>query len=161
MNIREAKEEIIRTVRAYTAKDDRGCGRIPSVRQRPVLLIGPPGIGKTAIMEQAAEECGVVLSFYQSNDCSSVVQTVLEAGAKGFGGIVFNPAAWVDTGAEIAGALKQSGLPIVEVHMSNICKTADSHNVIAPSVTGLVTGFGEQVYSVGLKMLAAHLRADN
>ena len=54
MNIREAKEEIIRTVRAYTAKDDRGCGRIPSVRQRPVLLIGPPGIGKTAIMEQAA-----------------------------------------------------------------------------------------------------------
>ena len=45
MNIREAKEEIIRTVRAYTAKDDRGCGRIPSVRQRPVLLIGPPGKG--------------------------------------------------------------------------------------------------------------------
>ncbi|MCI9155741.1 MAG: type II 3-dehydroquinate dehydratase [Lawsonibacter sp.] len=114
-----------------------------------------------ARLEQTAEECGVVLSFYQSNDCSSVVQTVLEAGAKGFGGIVFNPAAWVDTGAEIAGALKQSGLPIVEVHMSNICKTADSHNVIAPSVTGLVTGFGEQVYSVGLKMLAAHLRADN
>ncbi len=64
MNIREAKEEIIRTVRAYTAKDDRGCGRIPSVRQRPVLLIGPPGIGKTAIMEQAAEECGVGLLAY-------------------------------------------------------------------------------------------------
>ncbi len=64
MNIREAKEEIIRTVRAYTAKDNRGCGRIPSVRQRPVLLIGPPGIGKTAIMEQAAEECGVGLLAY-------------------------------------------------------------------------------------------------
>lgn len=64
MNIREAKEEIIRTVRAYTAKDDSGSYRIPSVRQRPVLLIGPPGIGKTAIMEQAAKECGVGLLSY-------------------------------------------------------------------------------------------------
>ena len=64
MNIQEAKEEIIRTVRAYTAKDDNGCRRIPPARQRPVLLMGPPGIGKTAIMEQAAEECGVGLAAY-------------------------------------------------------------------------------------------------
>lgn len=64
MNIREAKEEIVRTVRAYTAKDDRGGYRIPPMRQRPVLLIGPPGIGKTAIMEQAAAECGVGLLAY-------------------------------------------------------------------------------------------------
>lgn len=64
MNIQEAKEEIVRTVRAYTAKDDGGCYRVPPVRQRPVLLMGPPGIGKTAIMEQAAEECGVGLAAY-------------------------------------------------------------------------------------------------
>lgn len=64
MNIQEAKEEIIRTVCAYTAKDDYGCFCIPTVRQRPVLLMGPPGIGKTAIMEQAAEECRVGLVAY-------------------------------------------------------------------------------------------------
>lgn len=64
MNIQEAKEEIIRTVRAYTAKDELGCFQIPVVRQRPVLLIGPPGIGKTAIMEQAAKECGTGLVAY-------------------------------------------------------------------------------------------------
>ncbi|MDE6960179.1 MAG: MoxR family ATPase, partial [Lachnospiraceae bacterium] len=64
MNIQEAKEEVIRTIKAYTAKDDRGQPRIPSVRQRPVLLIGPPGIGKTAIMEQAAKECQVGLISY-------------------------------------------------------------------------------------------------
>lgn len=64
MNIREAKDEIIRTVRAYTAKDGAGCFRVPVVRQRPVFLMGPPGIGKTAIMEQAAEECGVGLVAY-------------------------------------------------------------------------------------------------
>ncbi len=64
MNIREAKEEIVRTIRAYTAKDDRGCWRIPPVRQRPVLLMGPPGIGKTAIMEQIAQELGIALVSY-------------------------------------------------------------------------------------------------
>lgn len=64
MNIKEAKEEICHTVRAYTAKDERGHYRIPAVRQRPVLLIGPPGIGKTAIMEQAAKECNVGLVAY-------------------------------------------------------------------------------------------------
>lgn len=64
MNIKEAREEICHTVRAYTAKDKRGRYRIPAVRQRPVLLIGPPGIGKTAIMEQAARECKVGLVAY-------------------------------------------------------------------------------------------------
>lgn len=64
MNIQEAKDEIVRTVHTYTAKDSSGCYLIPAVRQRPVLLIGPPGIGKTAIMEQAASECGVGLAAY-------------------------------------------------------------------------------------------------
>ncbi|MDO5409854.1 MAG: AAA family ATPase [Lachnospiraceae bacterium] len=64
MNIQEAKEEICRTVLAYTRKNEDGSYRIPAVKQRPVLLIGPPGIGKTAIMEQAAQECGVGLVAY-------------------------------------------------------------------------------------------------
>ncbi|MDO4617487.1 MAG: MoxR family ATPase [Lachnospiraceae bacterium] len=64
MNIQEAKDEIIRTVRIYTAKNDKGQYRIPAVHQRPILLIGPPGIGKTAIMRQAAEACQVGLVSY-------------------------------------------------------------------------------------------------
>lgn len=64
MNIHDAKQEIINTVRAYTTKDENGCYRVPVLRQRPVLLIGPPGIGKTAIVEQAASECGVGLVAY-------------------------------------------------------------------------------------------------
>ena len=54
MNIKEAKEEILHTIQIYTRKDAHGQYLMPSVRQRPVLLIGPPGIGKTAIMEQIA-----------------------------------------------------------------------------------------------------------
>ncbi len=64
MNIKRAKEEIINTVKAYLATDEYGNYRIPYLRQRPLLLIGPPGIGKTQIMEQVAGECRVALVAY-------------------------------------------------------------------------------------------------
>lgn len=64
MNIRDAKQEIIHTIMAYTAKNEWGGYAIPSVRQRPILLIGPPGIGKTAVMEQAASACGIGFVSY-------------------------------------------------------------------------------------------------
>ena len=64
MNIQEAKTEICNTLRAYLAKGENGYYTYPLIRQRPLLLIGPPGIGKTAIMEQAAAECGVGLVAY-------------------------------------------------------------------------------------------------
>lgn len=64
MNIKRAKEEIVNTVKAYLQKDEEGQYLIPAIRQRPVLLIGAPGIGKTAIMEQAARECNIGLVAY-------------------------------------------------------------------------------------------------
>ncbi len=64
MNIKRAKEEIKNTASAYLLKDEDGEYAIPSMRQRPVLLIGPPGVGKTQIMEQAARECGIGLVSY-------------------------------------------------------------------------------------------------
>ena len=64
MNIKQAKEQIRNTLRAYLSRDALGNYRIPAVRQRPVLLIGPPGIGKTQIMEQIAAEENVGLVSY-------------------------------------------------------------------------------------------------
>ena len=64
MDIRRAKEEILHTVRAYLAKDAKGNYEIPLLSQRPILLIGPPGIGKTAVVSQVAEELGVNLVSY-------------------------------------------------------------------------------------------------
>lgn len=63
-NIAQAKEEIIHTVQAYTAKDEKGNYKIPLVCQRPMLLMGPPGIGKTAIMKQIAREEKIGLVEY-------------------------------------------------------------------------------------------------
>ena len=64
MNIKRAKEEIKDTIEAYLLKDDNGEYVIPSIRQRPVLLIGPPGVGKTQIMEQISRECRIGLVAY-------------------------------------------------------------------------------------------------
>ncbi len=64
MNIKEAKEEIQRAITSYLMKDEFGEYRISRVRQRPILLIGDPGIGKTAIMEQITQELGIGLVSY-------------------------------------------------------------------------------------------------
>ena len=54
MNIREAKKDIINTVKAYLAKDTFGQYLVPRLRQRPILLMGPPGIGKSDTVRQLA-----------------------------------------------------------------------------------------------------------
>lgn len=64
MNIKRAKEEIKNTIEAYLWKDEYGSYVIPVIRQRPVLLIGPPGVGKTQIMEQIAQETQIGLISY-------------------------------------------------------------------------------------------------
>ena len=64
MNIKRAKNEIKNALKAYLATDEFGAYRIPPIRQRPILLMGPPGIGKTQIMQQIAEETGVGLVSY-------------------------------------------------------------------------------------------------
>ncbi|MCD7762363.1 MAG: AAA family ATPase [Lachnospiraceae bacterium] len=64
MNIKRAKKEIKDTIEAYLLKDEYGEYVIPQIRQRPVLLLGAPGIGKTQIMEQVARECEIGLVSY-------------------------------------------------------------------------------------------------
>ena len=64
MNILQAKNEIKNTVQAYLSKNSFGEYEIESKNQRPLLLIGLPGIGKTQIMEQISKECQIGLVSY-------------------------------------------------------------------------------------------------
>jgi hypothetical protein len=64
VNIKDAKLQIKNALSAYLARDAAGRALIPVEKQRPVVLIGPPGVGKTAIMAQIAAELGVGLVSY-------------------------------------------------------------------------------------------------
>ena len=64
MDIKRAKQEIKDSMEAYLKKDAFGAYEIAPERQRPVLLMGPPGIGKTQIMAQIARELKIGLVSY-------------------------------------------------------------------------------------------------
>ncbi len=64
MNIKQAKDSIKQTVSMYLKKNKLGDYCIPVVRQLPAFLLGAPGVGKTAIMEQIAQELGIALVSY-------------------------------------------------------------------------------------------------
>ncbi|MEG1516175.1 MAG: MoxR family ATPase [Clostridia bacterium] len=64
MNIQQAKEHISHAITAYRTTDAYGRPMIPQQRQRPIFLVGAPGLGKTAIMEQIAAEMGIPLVSY-------------------------------------------------------------------------------------------------
>lgn len=64
MNITQAKEQVKKTCIAYLTKDTFGEYAMPVETQRPIFLIGAPGIGKTAIMAQVAAELDLGLVDY-------------------------------------------------------------------------------------------------
>lgn len=64
MNIKQAKNQIKNAIKAYLTKDSYGDYLIPIEAQRPIFVMGPPGIGKTAIMEQLASELKIGLVSY-------------------------------------------------------------------------------------------------
>ena len=64
MNIAQAKEQVLNTVKAYSTRDENGNYILEAQQQRPLFLMGPPGIGKTAVVKQVAEELGLALVSY-------------------------------------------------------------------------------------------------
>ena len=64
MNIKQAKEQIKYAVQAYLTPDEYGEPAIPVERQRPIFMMGAPGIGKTDIMAQIAQELDIGLVAY-------------------------------------------------------------------------------------------------
>ena len=64
MNIQQATEQIQGAISAYLAKDEHGLPCIPHHMQRPIIMFGPPGVGKTAIVSQVARQAGINFVSY-------------------------------------------------------------------------------------------------
>ena len=99
-----------------------------------------------------AKELAVELEFRQSNDEGELVTWIQQAAGK-FAAIVINPAAYTHTSLAMRDAISAVGLPVVEIHLSNIHKREQfrHHSYIAEVAVGQIAGFGADSYLLGLR----------
>lgn len=105
-----------------------------------------------------AEELGVTLDIFQSNHEGEVLDRIA-ASIDQCSGILINPAAWTHTSVALRDGLAATGLPVVEVHLSNVyAREPFRHtSLTAPVCVGQICGFGADSYLLGLTALANRL----
>lgn len=107
---------------------------------------------------KTAEQHGYAVDSEQTNDLSTLIGFVQVAATK-YAGIVLNAGAFTHFAWSLHDALKSSGLPVVEVHISNPAAREPwrHESVIAPVAIGSVAGFGGESYSLGVEALVRYL----
>ena len=111
-----------------------------------------------ALCKATARELGLALDFRQSNHEGELVTWIQDA-RRTADAILINPAAYSHTSVAIPDALKAVGLPVAEVHISNIHqREAYRHHSYVSSVAfGVICGFGTLGYRLALHALAEKL----
>jgi 3-dehydroquinate dehydratase-2 len=122
------------------------------------------GSDTLALIEQKITERGKTLGcelvFFQSNHEGAIIDFIQEK-AKRADGILINPGALTHYGYSLHDALVDSGLPVVEVHLSDIYNREEWRkiSVISDIVIKQVSGLKAQSYLSGLEALVEHLRS--
>ncbi|NJL98279.1 MAG: type II 3-dehydroquinate dehydratase [Synechococcaceae cyanobacterium RM1_1_27] len=109
-------------------------------------------------LNQLAKELGVKLQILQSNHEGILIDAIHQALGQQEG-ILMNPGGLTHTSVAIRDAISGVGLPLVEVHLSNIHKRDSfrQHSYLAPVAVGQISGFGAESYRLGLRALVSHL----
>lgn len=112
-----------------------------------------------AAIAKRGGEIRVETSFFQSNHEGGIVDHIQESSG-GADGVIINGGALTQVGYSILDALLDTGLPVVEVHISNIHAREEfrRHSVIAPYAVGQVAGLGWRGYVYALEFLAEHIK---
>ena len=102
-----------------------------------------------------AKELGLKIEFRQSNGEGEIVEWIQQS-SENFAAILINAGAYTHTSIAIHDALKGSGLPVVEVHLSNIFQREDFRHIsyISCLAEGVICGFGSQGYVFALQATA-------
>ncbi|MBF0216488.1 MAG: type II 3-dehydroquinate dehydratase [Candidatus Omnitrophica bacterium] len=110
-----------------------------------------------SVLISKAKETGVGIETFQSNHEGDIVDKIRDTDASG---ILINPAAYTHTSIAIRDALSAKRLPTVEVHLSNIYAREEFRHksLIAPVVTGQISGFGRESYVLGFDALRMMLK---
>ncbi len=101
----------------------------------------------------------LVLEFFQSNSEGEIVGHI-QLALDSCDGILINPAAYTHTSVAIRDALLSTGLPVVEVHISNIFKREEfrHRSFVSEVCVGVISGFGVDSYLLGLRGLYNFIR---
>ncbi len=111
------------------------------------------------MLMELGKELGVSVEARQSNIEGELVTWIQQARSQ-FQGLVFNPAAYTHTSIALRDAVTGVGLPMVEVHLSNIHRREGfrRRSYLASVSLGQISGFGPQSYSLGLRALVHALQ---
>lgn len=133
---------------------DRLGNREPEIYGRDTLD------GILARMEAEVEGLDVQLAPFQSNHEGALVDAVHAAADAGSRGFIVNAAAYTHTSVALRDALVATGLPFVEVHLSNVhAREPFRHrSLLADVALGVVGGFGGMSYVLGLRGLLEHMK---
>ncbi|MCI0453424.1 MAG: type II 3-dehydroquinate dehydratase [Candidatus Dadabacteria bacterium] len=112
-----------------------------------------------SLLRKEAETLGVQVESFQSNSEGEIVTKIQDATNK-YDGIIINPAAYTHTSVAIRDAISSTGIPTVEVHISNIYKREEfrQKSFVSAMAIGVISGFGVHSYLLGLRGLVKHLK---
>ena len=108
------------------------------------------------LLKDEAETLGVQVEFFQSNQEGYLIDKIAALADAQTDGIIFNPAAFTHSSVALRDAVAGSGLPMVEVHISNVFKREDfrHQSLTAPVSVGIISGLGFEGYVAALRFLA-------
>ncbi|MFC1703423.1 type II 3-dehydroquinate dehydratase [Candidatus Omnitrophota bacterium] len=109
---------------------------------------------------KTAQKAKIRLTIFQSNHEGEIVEIIGKAKKDRHKAILINPAAYTHTSVAIRDAVSASGLPTVEVHLSNIYAREEFRqtSLIAPVCIGQVSGFGMHSYTLGLQAVIKQIK---
>ena len=127
---------------------------------REPAIYGRVSLGEVdSAIQRHAGERGTEVTCRQSNHEGQLVDWIQGAAGEGFGAIVINPGALTHYSIALRDAVAAVGLPVIEVHLSNIHAREEfrRHSVIAPAAAGQISGFGPTSYLLGVDAALAVL----
>lgn len=134
-----------------------------------LLGVREPGVYGTttladieAMVAERALELGAEVSFYQSNHEGALIDRLHEVMGD-HDAVVFNPGAYTHYSYALRDAIAAIGLPVVEVHLSDITAREEFRkvSVTEPVCVGQVMGLGPRSYIVGLEQVLAYLEKED